>query len=71
MPYIDGAPVAYTKAASGTGAGNFANGPLHFMSRAGAGLFGGGDLDEVAVYNVRPQREHDRRAPRRGRALSA
>ena len=35
----------------GTGAGNFANSTLYFMSRAGSALFGGGDLDEVALYN--------------------
>ena len=51
MPYVDGVPVAYTKGASGTGGGNFANAALYFMSRAGGGLFGAGDLDEVAVYD--------------------
>jgi PKD repeat protein len=50
-PYVDGKPVAYTKTASGTGAGNFANSTLYFMSRAGSALFGNGDLDEVALYN--------------------
>ena len=35
IPYVDGQPVAYTKAAQGTGAGNFANSTLYFMSRAG------------------------------------
>ena len=44
-------PVAYSKADSGTGAGNFANSTLYFMSRAGSALFGTGDLDEVALYN--------------------
>jgi YD repeat-containing protein len=51
VPYVDGVPVAYSKGASGTGGGNFANAALHFMSRAGGGLFGAGDLDEVAVYD--------------------
>jgi PKD repeat protein len=50
-PYMDGAPVTFTKTESGTGAGNFANSTLYFMSRAGANLFGNGDLDEVAVYD--------------------
>jgi PKD repeat protein len=50
-PYIDGQPVAYTKQDSGTGAGPFANSTLYMMSRAGQGLFGLGDLDEVAIYN--------------------
>jgi len=50
-PYVDGKPVTYTKLDSGTGAGNFANSNLYFMSRAASGLFGAGDLDEVAVYN--------------------
>jgi Concanavalin A-like lectin/glucanases superfamily/PKD domain len=51
IPYVDGAPVAYTKANSGTGAGNFANSTLYFMSRASSSLFGAGSLDEVAIYN--------------------
>ena len=53
-PYVDGAPVPFTKTESGTGAGNFANSSLYFMSRAGASLFGDGDLDEVA--RLRPRR---------------
>jgi YD repeat-containing protein len=51
VPYVDGQAVSYSKGASGTGAGPFANSTLYFMSRAGAALFGGGDLDEVAIYN--------------------
>jgi YD repeat-containing protein len=51
VPYVDGAAVAYTKGSSGTGAGNFANSTLYFMSRAGSSLFGAGTLDEVAIYN--------------------
>ncbi|MFL5833547.1 MAG: PKD domain-containing protein [Solirubrobacterales bacterium] len=51
LPYVDGLPVAYTKTKSGTGAGNFANSSLYFMSRAASALFGAGDLDEVALYN--------------------
>ncbi|HEY6760284.1 MAG TPA: PKD domain-containing protein [Baekduia sp.] len=50
-PYVDGVPVSYSKGDSGTGAGAFANANLYFMSRAGGGLFGGGDLDEVAVFD--------------------
>jgi YD repeat-containing protein len=50
-PYVDGQAVTYTKTETGTGAGNFANATLYFMSRAGSTLFGSGDLDEVAVYN--------------------
>ena len=50
-PYVDGQAVSYQKLDSGTGAGNFANSVLSFMSRDGASLFGQGDLDEVAVYN--------------------
>jgi YD repeat-containing protein len=51
VPYVDGAAVSYTKPSSGTGAGNFANSTLYFMSRGGSSLFGGGSLDEVAIYN--------------------
>ncbi len=50
-PYVDGKAVPFTKTASGTGAGNFANSSLHFMSRAASALFGAGSLDEVAIYN--------------------
>jgi PKD repeat protein len=56
VPYVDGQPVSYTKAASGTEAPPFASSSLNFMSRAGSSLFGAGDLDEVAIF---------------GRALSA
>ena len=49
-PYVDGQPVAYTKAVNGSGAGNFANSSLYFMSRNASALFGAGDLDEVALY---------------------
>jgi hypothetical protein len=43
--------VSYTKLNSGTGAGNFANSTLYFMSRNASSLFGKGNLDEVAIYN--------------------
>jgi hypothetical protein len=49
-PYVDGQPVAYQKADSGTGAGPFANSTLYLMSRGGSALLGGGSLDELAVY---------------------
>ncbi len=51
IPYVDGKAVAYTKTASGTGAGAFANSSLNFMSRGASALFGAGSLDEVALYN--------------------
>jgi hypothetical protein len=50
-PYVDGQAVSYTKDASGTGAGNFANSTLYMMSRGGTSLFGAGTLDDVAIYN--------------------
>ena len=50
VPYVDGEAVPYSKPESGTGAPTFANSTLNFMSRAGTGLFGAGDLDEVAIY---------------------
>ena len=40
-PYVDGQPVSYTKTASGTGAGNFANSTLYLMSRGGPGTVRG------------------------------
>jgi YD repeat-containing protein len=51
IPYVDGKAVPFEKANSGTGAGNFANSTLYFMSRAASTLFGKGGLDEVALYN--------------------
>jgi YD repeat-containing protein len=51
VPYVDGEAVSFSKAENGTGGGNFANATLNFMSRAGAGLYGAGDLDEVALYD--------------------
>jgi YD repeat-containing protein len=51
IPYVDGVAVSYFKLNSGTGAGNFANSTLYFMSRAATSLFGKGNLDEVAIYN--------------------
>ncbi len=51
LPYVDGQAVSFVKGSSGTGAGNFANSTLNFMSRNGSSLFGAGTLDEVAVYN--------------------
>jgi PKD repeat protein len=50
LVYVDGAPVSIVKGSSGTGAGNFANSTLNFMSRNGSSLFGAGALDEVAIY---------------------
>ena len=50
-PYVDGKAVAFSKGASHTGTGPFANSTLYFMSRAGANLFGGGSLDDVALYD--------------------
>jgi YD repeat-containing protein len=51
IPYVDGVAASYFKLNSGTGAGNFANSTLYFMSRNASSLFGNGSLDEVAIYN--------------------
>ena len=83
-PYVDGKAVTYEKLNSGTGAGNFANSTLYLMSRGGSALFGGGGLDEVAIYNraltpatiadhfgsQRHQQRADGRASRRRRTRS-
>ena len=64
-PYVDGKAVAYTKLDSGTGAGNFANSTLYFMSRGAAS----------PVRHRRPRRGRDLqprpRAPRRSPTLPA
>ena len=49
-PYVDGKAVSYTKTVSGTGAGNFANSTLFWMSRDSSGLFGVGDMQDLALY---------------------
>ncbi len=51
-PYVDGQPVAFQQGASGSGEGAFANSTLYLASRAGSALFGGGTLDELAIYNT-------------------
>ena len=58
--YVDGQPVSITKGSSGTGAGNFANSTLYFMSRGGSSLFGDGSLDEVAIYDRGAERHPGR-----------
>jgi PKD repeat protein len=50
-PYVDGKPVAYTKTAEGTGAGNFAASTLYWMSRDASALFGAGSMQDLAIYN--------------------
>jgi PKD repeat protein len=50
-PYVDGKAVAFSKGASHTGTGPFANSTLYFMSRAGGNLFGAGSLDDIALYD--------------------
>lgn len=50
VPYLDGAPVAYTKTNSAANSGTFASSTLNLMCRAGASLFGAGSLDEFAIY---------------------
>jgi Tol biopolymer transport system component len=49
-PYVDAKAVSYTKTVSGTGAGNFANSTLFWMSRDASSLFGSGDMQDLALY---------------------
>ncbi len=49
-PYVDGHTITYTKSASGTGAGNFANSTLFWMSRDASTLFGAGNMQDLALY---------------------
>jgi Putative amidase domain/PKD domain/Concanavalin A-like lectin/glucanases superfamily/WD40-like Beta Propeller Repeat len=51
-PYIDGHSVSYTKTASGTGAGSFANSTLYWMSRDASTLFGAGSMQDLALYDT-------------------
>jgi hypothetical protein len=51
LAYVDGKSVSVTKGSSGTGAGNFANSTLYFMSRGGTTQFAPASLDEVAIYS--------------------
>ncbi len=50
-PYVDGQPVSYQQESAETGQGAFANSTLYLFSRDGNSLFGGGELDELAIYN--------------------
>jgi len=50
-PYVDGQPVSFQQDGAGTGQGTFANSTLYLMSRGGTALFGGGSLDQLAIYN--------------------
>ncbi len=50
-PYVDGRPVAYTKLVSDTGAGNFADSTLYWMSRDESTLFGAGSMQNLALYD--------------------
>jgi PKD repeat protein len=51
-PYVDGQAVPFTKTVSGTGAGNFANSSLYWMSRDASSLFGTGSMQDLALYNT-------------------
>jgi hypothetical protein len=51
-PYVDGRAVSYTKSESGTGAGNFANSTLFWMSRDASTLFGAGSMQDLALYDT-------------------
>ncbi len=51
-PYVDGHTVSYTKSASGTGAGSFANSTLYWMSRDASTLFGAGSMQDLALYEA-------------------
>ncbi|HVR05889.1 MAG TPA: LamG-like jellyroll fold domain-containing protein, partial [Solirubrobacteraceae bacterium] len=51
-PYVDGRAVSYTKTESGTGAGNFADSTLFWMSRDASTLFGEGSMQDLALYET-------------------
>ena len=51
-PYVDGQPVSYTKTASGTGEGPFANSSLYWFSRDASSLFGTGAMQDLALYKT-------------------
>lgn len=51
-PYVDGHAVSYTKSASNTGAGAFADSTLFWMSRDASTLFGEGSMQDLALYDT-------------------
>jgi PKD repeat protein len=51
-PYVDGHAVSYTKLAEDTGAGNFADSTLYWMSRDASSLFGAGTMQDLALYKT-------------------
>jgi PKD repeat protein len=50
-PYVDGLPVGFQQEGAATGQGAFASSTLYLFSRAGSALFGGGSLDQLAIYS--------------------
>ncbi len=51
-PYVDGRAVSYTKAASDTITGTFADSTLYWMSRDAGALFGEGSMQDLALYDT-------------------
>ncbi len=49
-PYVDGEAVPYTKSEEGTGAGDFADSTLYWMSRDASTLFGAASMQDLALY---------------------
>ena len=64
-PYVDGKAVSFTKTASGTGAGNFANSSLNFMSRGDQLPLRRRRARRAGDLQPRPRRGDDRRPLRR------
>ena len=67
-PYVDGRAVSYTKLNSETGAGNFADSTLYWMSRDASALFGQGSMQDLALYDTTLARP---RSPNTTRSASA
>jgi hypothetical protein len=49
LPYVDGAPVTYTKPTANDNTNTFGNDTLFVMSRNGTALFGAGQMDGIRI----------------------
>ena len=58
-PYVDGQPSRTRSWSPSTGAGNFADSTLYWMSRDASTLFGAGSMQDLALYDTTLSVEHD------------
>lgn len=50
VPYVDGAPVSYTKLSNAANSNTFAHAPISLMSRLASSLYGVGAMADIRIY---------------------